>query len=173
LATWLLRRAVDCIGKWAEIRRCQPDATPASSSGTQTARRSPTAYFEDEPGRRAAAKLLIPDEVRRIASTSPPVVPALLSGRWPRFNGVSKVLGVAGFGRVHFRFISTLIIGHREGSGGLSEVAMKTPLSIVLVAVVLVAGGSLAIMNSTCKINHHSWCGPMSDFQHRVKTRHS
>ena len=48
---------------------------------------------------------------------------------------------------------------------------MKTPLSIVLVAVVLVAGGSLTIMNSACKI--HSWCGPMSDFQHRVKTRHS
>jgi hypothetical protein len=28
----LLRRAVVCIGKWAELRPCQPDATPASSS---------------------------------------------------------------------------------------------------------------------------------------------
>ena len=47
---------------------------------------------------------------------------------------------------------------------------MKTPLSIVLAAVVLVAGSSLAIMNSACKSNHHSWCVSMSDFRHRVKT---
>ena len=47
---------------------------------------------------------------------------------------------------------------------------MKTPLSIVLAAVVLVAGSSLAIMNSACKSNHHSWCASMSDFRHHVKT---
>ena len=53
--------------------------------------------------------------------------------------------------RVHFGFISTQINRHREARGDLSEVAMKTPLSIVLAAVVLVAGSSLAIMNSACK----------------------
>ena len=50
---------------------------------------------------------------------------------------------------------------------------MKTPLSIVLAAVVIVAGGSLAIMNSACKSNHHSWCAPMSDFLHHAKPSHS
>jgi hypothetical protein len=38
------------IGKWAELRPCQPDATPASSSGTQTARRSPTSISRMSPG---------------------------------------------------------------------------------------------------------------------------
>jgi hypothetical protein len=50
---------------------------------------------------------------------------------------------------------------------------MKAPLSIVLAAVVLVAGSSLAMMNSACKNSHHAWCAPMSDFRHHVKTRHS
>jgi hypothetical protein len=49
---------------------------------------------------------------------------------------------------------------------------MKTPLSIVLVAVVLVAGGSLAIMNNACKSGHHTWCAPISSMHH-VKTGHS
>ena len=49
---------------------------------------------------------------------------------------------------------------------------MKTPLSIVLVAVVLVAGGGLAIMNNACKSSHHGWCAPVSDVRHLVKTRH-
>jgi hypothetical protein len=61
----------------------------------------------------------------------------------------------------------------RELSGWpLSEAAMKTSLSIVLAAV-LVVGSSLAIMNSACKSNHHSWCAPMSDFRQYVKTRHA
>jgi hypothetical protein len=50
---------------------------------------------------------------------------------------------------------------------------MKTPLSIVLAAVVLVAGSSLAIMNNACKSSHHSWCAPMSGFRHHVRTAHS
>jgi hypothetical protein len=41
---------------------------PASSSATATGRRSPNVYFEDEPGRRAAAKLPTRDEARRIAA---------------------------------------------------------------------------------------------------------
>jgi hypothetical protein len=41
---------------------------PASSSATATGRRWPNVYFEDEPGRRAAARLLTRDESRRIAA---------------------------------------------------------------------------------------------------------
>ena len=63
------------------------------------------------------------------------------SRRWPRSGkGVSKVRFSA---RVRFGFISTQISRRPRGSGGaLSEVAMKTPLSIVLAAVVLVAAAS-------------------------------
>ena len=39
---------------------------------------------------------------------------------------------------------------------------MRTSLLIFLAAV-LVAGSSLAVMNSACKNSHHGWCAPMSD----------
>jgi hypothetical protein len=50
---------------------------------------------------------------------------------------------------------------------------MKTPLLIVLTAVVVVAGSALAIMNNACKSGHHSWCAPISGIRHPVKTGHS
>jgi hypothetical protein len=49
---------------------------------------------------------------------------------------------------------------------------MRTPLLIFLAAV-LVAGSSLAVMNSACKNSHHGWCAPMSDIRHHMKTGHS
>jgi len=47
---------------------------------------------------------------------------------------------------------------------------MRAPLLIVVAAVVFVAGSTLAIMNSACKSSRHSWCAPVSGFQHHVKT---
>jgi hypothetical protein len=47
---------------------------------------------------------------------------------------------------------------------------MKTPLAIVLTAVVLVAVGTLAVMNNACKSGRHGWCAPMSALRHHIKT---
>jgi hypothetical protein len=55
-----------------------------------------------------------------------------------------------------------------ERSGG--EVTMKSPLVIVLVAVVLVTVGTLAVMNKACKSSQHTWCAPMSTLRHHIKT---
>jgi hypothetical protein len=38
---------------------------------------------------------------------------------------------------------------------------MKTPLIIVLVAVVLVIVSTLAVMNNACKGSQHGWCAPV------------
>jgi hypothetical protein len=50
---------------------------------------------------------------------------------------------------------------------------MKTPLLIVLGAVVLMVGSGLAIMNNACKSNHPAWCAQIPDIRHHVKTGHS
>jgi hypothetical protein len=51
---------------------------------------------------------------------------------------------------------------------------MKTPLLLIAVAaVVLVTGSTLAIMNNACKSGYHSWCAPVSGFQHHAKTGRS
>jgi hypothetical protein len=47
---------------------------------------------------------------------------------------------------------------------------MKAPLLIV--ALVLMAGSGLAIMNNACKSGHHTWCAPTSSIQHHVKAGH-
>ena len=47
---------------------------------------------------------------------------------------------------------------------------MKGPLVIVLVAIALVAVGTLAIMNNACKTSQHEWCTPTSSMRHQVKT---
>jgi Tfp pilus assembly protein PilV len=47
---------------------------------------------------------------------------------------------------------------------------MKSPLVIVLVAVVLVAVGTLAAMNKACKSSQHAWCAPMATVRHQIKT---
>jgi hypothetical protein len=50
---------------------------------------------------------------------------------------------------------------------------MKTPLLIVLGALVLAAGSGLAIINKACKSSHHAWCAPVTDVRNHVKTKHS
>jgi hypothetical protein len=47
---------------------------------------------------------------------------------------------------------------------------MKSPLVIVLVAVVLTAFSTLAVMNKACKSSQHAWCAPMSSLRHHIKT---
>ena len=46
---------------------------------------------------------------------------------------------------------------------------MKTPLLIVLTAVALGVGSTLAIMNNSCKSSHHAWCAPTSDTRQHAK----
>jgi hypothetical protein len=50
---------------------------------------------------------------------------------------------------------------------------MKSPLFIVLVAIVLVTFGTLAVMNNACKRSQHAWCAPMSTVQQHTKTGRS
>ena len=58
-------------------------------------------------------------------------------------------------------------------SGRGREVTMKSPLVIVLVALVLVAVSTLAVMNNACKSSQHAWCAPMSSVHHHIKTGRS
>ena len=45
---------------------------------------------------------------------------------------------------------------------------MKSPLLIVLAAVVLVITGSA----NACKSSKHAWCAPVSDMRHHARTMH-
>ncbi len=62
-----------------------------------------------------------------------------------------------------------LVVGAYRGR----EVTMKTPLIIVLVAVVLVVVSTLAVMNNACKSSQHGWCAPTSSLRHDIKTGQS
>jgi hypothetical protein len=55
-------------------------------------------------------------------------------------------------------------------SGRGREATIKSPLAVVLVAVVLVAVGALAVMNKACKSSQHAWCAPISTVRHHIKT---
>jgi hypothetical protein len=37
---------------------------------------------------------------------------------------------------------------------------MRTALLIAFAAILVMAVGTLAMMNNACKTSHHSWCGP-------------
>jgi hypothetical protein len=51
--------------------------------------------------------------------------------------------------------------------GGAKNRIMK-PL-LIAIAVVLVAGSGLAIMNKACKSGYHAWCSQISSIRHHVK----
>ncbi len=59
------------------------------------------------------------------------------------------------------------------GGPAVARSQMKTPLLIVVAAIVFVTGSTLAIMNNACKSGYHSWCAPASSIQHRAKAGHS
>jgi hypothetical protein len=46
---------------------------------------------------------------------------------------------------------------------------MKTPLAIILIAVVLVVVSTLATMNNACKSGRHGWCAPRSALRQDIK----
>jgi hypothetical protein len=49
---------------------------------------------------------------------------------------------------------------------------MKTASVSVLIAIVLIVGSTLSIMNRACKSGYHVWCAPMSTLvRHHTKTR--
>jgi len=55
-------------------------------------------------------------------------------------------------------------------SGRGREVTMKSPLVIVLAAVVLVTVSTLAVMNNACKSSQHAWCAPTSSVRQHIKS---
>jgi hypothetical protein len=47
------------------------------------------------------------------------------------------------------------------------EVTMKTPLLVIIGAMIVLGAGSvLAALNNACKTGHHAWCA--SDIRHHV-----
>jgi len=49
---------------------------------------------------------------------------------------------------------------------------MNTPVVAVLIAIVLIVGSTLSIMNRACKSGYHAWCAPMSTLvRHHAKTQ--
>ena len=67
----------------------------------------------------------------------------------------------------HFHHDNSLQMG--IFSGRLSEVVMRSPVFIILMAVVLGVGAVLALMNNACKSGRRAWCSPRSEIQHHAK----
>jgi hypothetical protein len=72
---------------------------------------------------------------------------------------------------VHRAFRLNLGNSVRYAPGGVrsSEVTMRAPLVIVFVALVLVAAGTLAVMNNACKSSHHEWFVPSTMWHHKTQ----
>jgi hypothetical protein len=48
---------------------------------------------------------------------------------------------------------------------------MNSPVTAVIILIVLVVGSTLSIMNKACKSGYHAWCAPTSTVNHRVRTQ--
>ena len=48
---------------------------------------------------------------------------------------------------------------------------MNSPVTAVIILIVLVVGSTLSIMNKACKSGYHAWCAPMSTVGHHTKTQ--
>ena len=46
---------------------------------------------------------------------------------------------------------------------------MSIRVLLVLTAVVLAGGSTLAVMNKGCKSSQHAWCAPTSDIRHHAR----
>ena len=50
---------------------------------------------------------------------------------------------------------------------GLARFRMKSPLLIVLVALLVMTGSAMALMNKACKSSkQHAWCAPVFERHH-------
>ena len=50
------------------------------------------------------------------------------------------------------------------------EVAMNSPLLVVLIVIAFAIGGAVTTVKKACKKGYHSWCVPTSTVRHHVKT---
>jgi hypothetical protein len=93
------------------------------------------------------------------------MLPSVIGGPWGAWaSSIDAVapLSAARFfwwlSRIQRKLQASSISGRqRLETRGEMEVAMKASL-MVLVVLLLVAGGALGVMNNACKTGHHVWC---------------
>ena len=48
---------------------------------------------------------------------------------------------------------------------------MNSSLLVVIIAIMLIVGSALSIMNKACKSGYHAWCAPVSTVRHHAKSQ--
>jgi hypothetical protein len=127
---------------------------PASSLATMADRRSALSIARTSRADATAAKLLTRDGARQL-------------GDCHRTPG-SRPTSIDVPPSVHWVFICTWVCGGTQYAGGGAKNLIMKPL-LIAIAVVLVAGSGLAIMNKACKSGYHAWCSQISSIRHHVK----
>ena len=70
-------------------------------------------------------------------------------------------------------FTAGSFLNHENSAAGFysqREAAMKTPILMILIATAVIVGAVLAVMNNACKSSQHTWCAPMTNLRHHIKT---